>query len=303
MNQSLISVVVPVYNEKPDILKNTLESVIKQTCKNIEVWVIDDGSDTDINQVIKDVDDKRIHYRKLPHTNANVARNYGIEKSTGKYIAMLDSDDLWSESHLENCFTLMENSSADGLYGSLILRNLLNNKKQIVYARALKERETMIDYLLSSGYGAQTSTLFLRSESAKNTLWNPLLNRHQDYDFIVRFSKKYKLIAKTIPSVTYLLGNKKQISIDFKSCIAFIKENKNDISPTLYNNYHLQMLSLAKNGNASLEIVEYYRIEATRYKEFLSYVQFISIREPQSKKKKLQLKWEYFFYIGCKMLK
>jgi len=292
----LISVVIPVYNEKQDIFKNTLESVVKQTYNNIEIAVVDDGSDVDIHSVIEQLNDHRISYYKLKHQNANVARNFGIEKSKGKYIAMLDSDDIWIETHIEDCIRLIENACADGLYGSLILKNPVKNTQQLVSVRELKASETMIDYLLSAGYGAQTSTLFLSSESAKNILWNPRLNRHQDYDFVVRYSKKYKFAVKTTPSVIYLISNKTSV-IDFKSCIQFIKENKKDISPNLYNNYNRQMLYLAKSRNEPHEIIEYYRIEAVRYKEFVSYVQFMVIREPQSHIKKFKLKLEYLFYI------
>ena len=292
----LTSIVIPVYN-RPEALKKTLESVIKQTYSNIEVLVVDDGSDVEIYPIIETLGDNRIFYFKLNHKNANVARNYGIEKSKGKYIAMLDADDIWLENHLEKCFKILQIGRADGLYGSLILRNMNTKQERITFVRALQKGETMIDYLLSTGYGAQTSTLFMTAESAKFVLWDSTLNRHQDYDFVVRYSKQYTLIPKTEPTVIYTLGEAKQLKIDLKSCIKVIKDNENDISPNLYNSYHLNMLSLARQQNSSGDIIEHYKREATYYKEYLNYYQFLVIRYPQTKFQRLKCKLEYLFYI------
>ncbi|GHT84508.1 hypothetical protein FACS18947_2060 [Bacteroidia bacterium] len=296
MEQPLISIVIPVYNQTTDVLRSTLGSVVSQTYKNIEILIIDDGSDADILSMIKDVKNHKIFYHKLEHKNANVARNYGIIKSKGKYIAMLDADDMWLENHLEDCLNTLKNADADGLYGSLILRNSASRAEQIVTVREPKKDETMIDYLLSHGYGAQTSTLFIQSETAKDILWNPNLNRHQDYDFVVRYSKKYKLIPKQTPTVIYTLGNN-VANIDFISCMQFIKENENDISPDIYCKYHLNMLSLARQRNESEDIIKHYQKEATRCKEYLSYVQFLTLRQPQSQRDTVKLKLEYLFHI------
>ncbi|MDR1090124.1 MAG: glycosyltransferase family 2 protein, partial [Prevotella sp.] len=159
---------------------------------------MDDGSEIVIYPVIENLNDNRISYNKLDHKNANIARNYGIEKSKGQYIAMLDADDLWLNNHISECLRILQHSDyVDGLYGSLILKDMNRDDERIVHVRALHEEESMIDYLLSTGYGAQTSTLFMTAESAQSVLWNPELNRHQDYDFVVRYSKRYNFIPKT----------------------------------------------------------------------------------------------------------
>ena len=293
----LISVVIPTYNPKDEILKASLDSVLNQTYRNIEIRLIDDGSETDVFPLVEALNDARIHYRKLPHANANVARNYGMDQSSGSYIAMLDADDLWKENHLDDCLHTLRNSSADGLYGSLILRNPSNQTENTVRVRERRVDESMIDYLLSTGYGAQTSTLFMRAETAKDIRWNPALRRHQDYDFVVRYSKKYRWIPKPEATVIYRMGHSLNTEIDFRSCIRFIKENEKDIHPALYNKYHQNMLSLARRLNASQEIESHYRKEATRCKEYLSYAHFLQIRQPQSPYELLKLKLAYLFYI------
>ncbi|WP_165026666.1 glycosyltransferase family 2 protein [Dysgonomonas sp. ZJ279] len=293
MDKPIISVVISAYN-RPDLLYKTLSSVREQTFDKIEVLVVDDGSEEDLLPIISSFKDDRIKYFKLRHQNANVARNYGIKNSRGKYIAMLDSDDLWLKDHLKDCINSIADS--DGLYGSLIIRHLETGNERIVYAREREEKELMINYLLSNGYGAQTSTLFLTTESAKSLLWDEELERHQDYDFIVRYSKEYKLKAKIKPTVIFTLINKTN-QIDFNSCIKFIKKNKNDILPLLYVGYNLNMFLLAINQNASKNILKYYQQESTRYKEHLPFHKYLLIYQPKTKRYRCALKIKYLFYI------
>lgn len=295
MNRPLVSVIIPVYN-RPQLLEKTLNSVIIQTITDIEILVIDDGSIDDIQSVVDAIDDNRIKYHRLEHTNANVARNYGIEKSRGDYIAMLDADDLWCNSHLQECLELLQHDIIDGLYGSLILKNEETHQERTFFARTLKKEETMIDYLLQSGYGAQTSTLFMTATSIKDILWNPNLNRHQDYDFIVRYSKKYKLKPKLNPTVIYTI-KKNLDQIDFSSCIRFIRENRDDIRPSNYLKYHVNMLILANQHSASKYIITHYKNEASRYKELLSYAEYIAIISPQNLCQKIKAKLFYLFSI------
>jgi glycosyltransferase involved in cell wall biosynthesis len=291
----LISVVIPTYNTTNEVLKTTLHSVLNQTYQNIEIWLIDDGSETDTSALLKEINDQRIHYHKLPRANANVARNYGIVQSKGKYIAMLDSDDSWLVNHLENCITTLQNTNADGLYGSLIVRNK-SGREQLFYARHLGENETMINYLLTAGCGAQTSTLFLTAESAKDILWDSKLNRHQDYDFVVRYSKKYQLIPKEKATVIYNFDSTGKM-IDFKSCIRFINSNINDIEPQLYHSYNYNMLLKARNKKAGKDIINHYVRESTRYKSYMPYYRYVTIRYPENWLERLKCKFEYLFHI------
>jgi len=189
--QSIISIIIPAYNAEASLLR-TVDSVLNQSYSNFELIIVDDGSEIPVRSYLSPDKDKRIQIIRTKRSNANIARNHGILRASGKYIAMLDADDIWLETHLESSLKLLKTSNADGLYGSLYL--MINHNQKIeecrtFIARELKEDESMIDYLLTSGYGAQTSTLFTTMESMKNILWNQKLIDHQDYDFVVRFQK------------------------------------------------------------------------------------------------------------------
>ncbi len=293
MEKELISVIIPVYNQS-ETLYSTIESVINQNYNNIEIIVVDDGSDQDIESIVNIFNNNYIIFLKQEHQNANVARNLGINNSRGKYIAMLDGDDLWLKTHLHDCLDVLKQDQVDGLYGSLILKNA--NQEAIVYARKPNKHESMIDYLLSTMSGAQTSTLFLTSSSAKDILWDERLKRHQDYDFIIRYSKKYKLAPKEKPTVIYNIRIKDQ-PIDFESCIRFIKEHEDNINPIIYNQYNHRMLSLALRTNADPTIIKYYQQEATFHKEYLSFLEYLQIRQPKNKYQILKYKFQYILRI------
>jgi len=91
----MVSVIIATYNQAPYI-KNAIESALNQTFKNIEIIVIDDGSTDNTKEVISSfIKDKKIKYIYQPNLGSAIARNNAINISQGKYIAILDSDDVW----------------------------------------------------------------------------------------------------------------------------------------------------------------------------------------------------------------
>jgi glycosyltransferase involved in cell wall biosynthesis len=108
-----VSVIIPTYN-RCSFLFETLQSVRNQTLTDWECIIVDDGSNDDTEVQIKKLtqSDKRFKYLKRPDNylkGANSCRNYGFEKSTGKYIQWLDDDDLLSENKLELQVLRLEN--------------------------------------------------------------------------------------------------------------------------------------------------------------------------------------------------
>lgn len=93
-----VSIIMPVYNYK-DYLKETLDCLINQTLKEIEIICIDDESTDGSYEILKEYanKDKRIKILKQKHSNAGNARNLGIDNSNGEYLLFLDSDDIFLE--------------------------------------------------------------------------------------------------------------------------------------------------------------------------------------------------------------
>lgn len=103
----LFSVIIPVYNKGPHIAR-AIKSVLKQSFDDFELILVCDPSTDNSNSEIEKFSDSRlaVYYRNKPGPGGYAARNLGVEKSSGTWIAFLDADDLWSKQHLENLKTL-----------------------------------------------------------------------------------------------------------------------------------------------------------------------------------------------------
>jgi len=96
-NEDLVSIIMPAYN-CGDFIGVTLDSVINQTYKNWETIVVDDCSTDNTAEVVQEYinKDNRIKYHKLvKNSGAAVSRNEAVDLASGKYMAFLDSDDVW----------------------------------------------------------------------------------------------------------------------------------------------------------------------------------------------------------------
>lgn len=110
----MISVIIPTFN-RSELLFQALRSVFLQTYQNIEVIVVDDGSTDDTKNVVSIF--PKVKYIFQENQNISAARNKGIDLALGKYIAFLDSDDLWAPTHLEKSLDLMDRDKNVGLVG------------------------------------------------------------------------------------------------------------------------------------------------------------------------------------------
>lgn len=103
-----VSVIIPIYNSEKTI-NRCVNSVLNQTCKDIEVLLINDGSKDNSLEVIKKIKDKRIKIIDKKNEGVSKTRNLGIKEATGDYIMFVDNDD-----YLDNdCIEEFVNNIAD----------------------------------------------------------------------------------------------------------------------------------------------------------------------------------------------
>lgn len=126
-----ISIIIPVWNRQDKII-NTLKSVEKQTFKNIEVIIIDDGSDDDSVNVInqyKTTSPLNIKLFQIKHSGVSIARNYGIDNAKGNYIFFLDSDDyIFKTDVLEKLYFLIKRYDIDVVVTKFYFSKLASKK-------------------------------------------------------------------------------------------------------------------------------------------------------------------------------
>lgn len=115
-----ISVIIPAYNSQ-QFIAETLDSLLRQTLKDIEVIIVNDGSTDDTQKIIDEYAEKNSIFVPFVQENAGVsaARNFGLEKATGEYVVFLDADDYFSDSSLEAFYTTAKKTDADIVIGRL----------------------------------------------------------------------------------------------------------------------------------------------------------------------------------------
>ena len=126
----LVSIIIPTYNRETKISR-AINSVVNQTYKNWELIIIDDGSKDDTKNVIKPyLKDKRIKYFYQKNSGVASARNLGIKKSTGEYLAFLDSDDECLNNRIEK--QLSEMLKYKAIFSLCNSIDLLGSKKRLI---------------------------------------------------------------------------------------------------------------------------------------------------------------------------
>lgn len=192
------SIVIPYGKIEGNFLR-CINSALNQNIPPIKIWVICNGQIT--NEFIKNLLDANSNLKInliefiFPEncTNANLARNCGLYKTTSKWVAFLDSDDWWDSDWSSNVQETIELNNCDFLYGSLRVYGK-NNASSDLICRHYKEFTSPENYLLSY-LPAQTSTFFVNTNLAKNVGWNNSIRRHQDYDFFVRLVKSNPIVS------------------------------------------------------------------------------------------------------------
>ena len=111
-----VDIILPTYN-RSELLGNAVTSVCSQLHKKWNLYICDDGSiDTTLDTIKIFSHDRRINYLKLPHKGVSHARNAGLKRVRGQYIAFLDSDNTWSPEYLSLMIAFMDEYSLDSSY-------------------------------------------------------------------------------------------------------------------------------------------------------------------------------------------
>ena len=177
-NNEMVSVITPVYNARKYI-GQTIESVLKQTYKNIELILVDDCSTDDskviIEQYIKEHNNIKYHLQPQ-NGGAAVARNTALDLAQGRYVAFLDSDDIWYKEKTDKQLKLMKDKDAAICFAAIEMIDENNN--QIKGKRNVREK---IDYkfLLKNTMIATSTVIIDRNKIGKFSM--PLRRSGQDY--------------------------------------------------------------------------------------------------------------------------
>lgn len=115
----LVSVVVPVYNVSLELLHRCIESVRHQAGNDVEIIIIDDGSDQNNSDLYRKICNEYCdtHYYRQTNSGPSVARNLGVKKAQGEYILFLDSDDYITDKCVEQAPSIINTHHPDIVFG------------------------------------------------------------------------------------------------------------------------------------------------------------------------------------------
>lgn len=198
----MISVVMPTYN-RGKLIENSIRSILNQTYTNIELIIVDDGSDDNTEDVIKCINDDRIRIIRGKHQGACHARNVGIKAAKGNYVAFQDSDDVWVANKLEIQMSAMEKSNSDIVFCKL--KKIIKNKKIILWPANITEGIITKDESL---LGIGTQTILCKTEIISELMFDEEMPRFQELEMLIRARQNgYKLYCVDQGLVNYVVGD------------------------------------------------------------------------------------------------
>jgi glycosyltransferase involved in cell wall biosynthesis len=217
MSDLKVSIIIPIYNSI-NFIAATLASIDKQTCKRLEVLVIDDNSTDGSFEFVKGLKKENLILKKNKGKGACAARNYGFELATGDYIQYLDADDILSPNKIKAQLELAQLYGKETVYSCSWLHfhasiQDVKIKRQPIDKDYANPREWLSDSWMGKGMGQTSIWLTHRSLIEKSGGWNESLKINQDGEFFSRIilaSQGVKFSDNAL--VYYRRGNSNSIS-------------------------------------------------------------------------------------------
>lgn len=277
----MVSIIITTYKREPKIVRRAIESVIAQTYKDWELWVIDDSpADYELRNNVKDIfeyykNDCRINYfQQAKNSGACAARNVGINLSKGEFLAFLDDDDEWIATKLEKQVNKFLSSPVETglIYCGCFLKNDVN--QSITTAKTNYIKGNIFSELTHENYlGGASFPLIKKSCLEKVGLFDPQMLSCQDLDLWLRISREFLIDYVEEPLVIYHMHEGEQITKCIEKVVAgrerilyknrdYFNEHPKDLWVCLVNYAY----TCAYNG--SREYALYYMRKAVKTKPF-----------------------------------
>lgn len=219
MEKALISIIVPVYNAV-DYLHQCLQGIQRQTFRNFEVILVDDGS-TDGSAEICDAfcrEDKRFRVIHKKNEGVSASRNRGLDEAVGEWVCFIDRDDSILEDYLDN-FNLSAIGSRNVLPMQGIFHQHVHRKSKCYPITFQQEKifsvrswqDLLTEQVLENGY--VFSKLFRREIIERNGIrFNTSLSIHEDHIFVWSYLQEVEEVY-VIPKVSYIYLKKDELSL------------------------------------------------------------------------------------------
>lgn len=234
-----VSVIMPTYGT-PELLSRSIKSVRNQTYPEWELIIVDDnnpnteGREQTETLMAQFENDKRIRYIRHEHNkNGAAARNTGIVAATGDYIAFLDSDDEYASERLGRCVKALAEFREPKFAGVYTGCVITQDGKTIRRRTEIKSGNFIVQTLATAFPLSSGSNLFMKANVVRELEgFDASFRRHQDYEFLVRYFRKYSLIA--IPDILLIKNeigaNRQNTEVFYKTKLQYLEKYRDDIT-------------------------------------------------------------------------
>ena len=198
MNLPLVSVIIPAYNAEK-FIQYTLESLLDQTYQNLEIIVVNDGSQDNTSKIVRSFSQKDSRIILLEQSNKGVAaaRNLGIQQSKGEYIAPIDADDIWFTEKITKQINCL--NQADKLVGLVYSWSLgideKGNKLEEDYTSSNIEGDVYLNLIAYNFIGNASVPLIRRSCLEKVGGYDANFPGCEDWELYLRIAESYQFLV------------------------------------------------------------------------------------------------------------
>ena len=288
-----ISVIMPVYNVER-FLRESIESVINKTYKNLEIILVDDGSKDNSGHICDEYikKDSRIKVFHQENKGLSGARNTGLDNSTGEYIMFIDSDDLFELDACEKMYEAIERRGADFVIGNYIYIDedgtkwnscVFSEEKYNEFKLSITDYEKSF-YIMNSG------------------VWNKIFRKSFLDDLNIKFEER--LPAEDAIFTTYCFIKSKNVYY-IPSIIYNYRQRKSDsISVELTHNYFSGINKAYKiiyNNFKDNNQLEYYRYFYAKSMNYILYKFIDSTKIEKEEKIEIIKEMKWFYELGIEI--
>lgn len=180
----LLSIIIPCYNDA-QYIEQAVFSALNQTYPNIEVIVVDDGSNEETKAILQKLKSKITKLITQENQGQSTARNVGIVHAKGDYILVLDSDDFFERNFCEKAIAVFKKDESIKIVTSYVVRLLLNNKTELFKPSG----GTITNFLKYNG--ATGSAMFIKNDWQKVGGYDQDMRQgFEDWEFYLRLVKE-----------------------------------------------------------------------------------------------------------------
>ena len=220
LSDTVIDIVMPVYNGAKTI-SQSIESVLNQTHQNFRLFIVDDGSTDNTEEVCKPyLADKRVHYVAGKHKGISETLNLGVNLTTTQYVARQDADDVWLPWHLDYLLYELESYPKLDLIGSRVvvededIPEKLNRNSQ-----NLSGEDLWLGLAFRNWFNHST-VIFKRSSYDETGGYDPKCDGFEDWHLWSRMVTKENALVLNVVTAYYRLSERHKRGMVFRSRLA-----------------------------------------------------------------------------------